>query len=89
MSPEQPSGVYQGKGGFDDRGRRWYDPNRIAIAAGVLLIAFVTWWGTLVYSMASNATQKNIEQDVMLKFVVEKVTEVGLKVDRISERMPK
>jgi hypothetical protein len=88
MSPEQPSGVYSGKG-FDDRGRRWYDPNRIAIAAGVLLIAFVTWWGTLVYSMASNATQKNIEQDVMLKFVVEKVTEVGLKVDRISERMPK
>jgi hypothetical protein len=88
MSPEQPSGVYSG-GGRGDVGRRWYDPNRIAIAASVLLIAFVTWWGTLVYSMARGSETKNIEQDVMLKFVVEEVTKVGLKLDRISERMPK
>ena len=84
MSPEQPSGVYGG--GRGDNGRRWYDPNRIAIAASILLIAFVTWWGTLVYSMARGAEIKNIEQDVMLKFVVEKVTETGVKVDRLSDK---
>lgn len=77
-----PNDSYRG----GDGGRRWYDPNRIALAAGVLLIAFVTWWGTLVYSMARGAELKNIEQDTMLKFVVEKVTEIGVKVDRIAEK---
>lgn len=77
-----PNDSYRG----GDGGRRWYDPNRIAIVLGALLIAFVTWWGTLVYALANGAVQKNIEQDVTIKFVVEKITEIGVKVDRLSEK---
>ena len=85
MTPEQPTSPHS----YGRDGQRWYDPNRIAISLSIILVAFVTWWGTLVYSMANNATQKNIEQDTMIRVLIEKTADVSTKLDRLLERMPK
>jgi len=77
-------------------GARWYDPHKTTIALATLVLGFVAWWGSLVWSMARAAETKNVEQDGRITAVEKAMVEVGTKVDRIEtkldrllERMPK
>lgn len=70
----------------EDTGRRWYDPNRTTLVLGGLVLAFVAWWGTLVYGMARAAELANVRQDAAIVTLEAFTKRVDEKIDRLLER---
>jgi len=77
-------------------GKRWYDPSRMVVTLFGIVGFFTVAWGGLVFTMAHGASQKNIEQDAIIKAINDKLDKQdvkldkqGEKLDRVLERMPK
>jgi len=88
MTPA-PEGPVSGPHGYYPNNRKWADANRMVMVLGAIILGVMSWWGSLVWSMARGAEQKNIEQDTMIRVLIEKSAETSVKLDRILERMPK
>jgi len=73
----------------EDNGRRWYDPNRVTLILGALVLGFVAWWGSLVYGMSRAAELANTRQDQELDTMRRGVEKMDGKLDRLLERREK
>jgi len=86
---QEPCEPYSGEHRSNGSGRRWTDSAKVVWAL-ISAIAFVIMsWGGVVYTTAHSAETKNVEQDVKINSIENKVDRMDLKLDRILERMPK
>lgn len=70
----------------DESDRRWTDPNKLIMALAVIVLAFVSWWGTLVYGMARAAELANARQDQEIQELMRFAGRVDDKLSRLLER---
>jgi len=70
----------------NSNGRRWYDSTRIITALMSVVVFFAVAWGTLVFSLASSAKDKNIEQDGRLNNLTYMLEKIDAKLDKVLEK---
>ena len=69
--------------------KRWYDPFRVTMALFLLVGVGLSGWGAFVFSKATAASDKNIEQDQRLNAIEKAVEKIDGKMDKILDRLPK
>jgi hypothetical protein len=69
--------------------QRWYDPFRVTMTLFAIVSLFVLTWCGFTFTKATNAADKNIEQDERLKALDKAVDRIETKLDKVLDRLPK
>jgi hypothetical protein len=69
----------------EGNGKRWYDPNRLLIAAGGVVVSILIGGGGWAFGHITGGDVKNAEQDTRIHHLEETEDKIDKKLEKIEE----